>query len=214
MPSRLLLFALALVALVGCESTPSGPDRTSQPIMNLKVGNAWIGRSFALDSAGNAVDIAYDTLRITDMVVIGSETWYVGDDGVQYADRSDGLWMRFPSGGRTVHAAKHPASVGEIFGRDTFALTNQSGQITDTLVASLLVDGVGTSLTVGASSYLVNTYETITETLQGRRLGSSEQGWSGDEYSYATNVGLVRLRMYSRDGILARTWELVEFREG
>jgi hypothetical protein len=212
MLARLSFLLLALATIVGCENTPTEPNRSTQPMMGLKVGNEWIWQSYGLDTAGRQIDIAYDTLRIVDTASVAGETWYVADDGSQFANRADGVWMRIPALGWIFHVAKHPASVGQVFGRDTMQVTNEQGQIVDTVVSSYLVDGVGISLSVSAGTYRVNTYELRTETLDGRQLTPGELGWMRERVSYAPNVGMVERRTYHPSGMLERVTELITVR--
>lgn len=210
----LLLTAIPTLFLTGCEETPTEPDRRTQPMMPLAVGNMWIGRSYGLDTAGAPTDVVYDTTRITGTQSIAGETWYVADDGLLLANRADGLWMAEP-GQSPRQVAKHPASVGEIFSRDTVAAPFPDPPVGDSLVDAWRVVAVGMSLTVTAGTYRVNGYEEYRETLDGAMLGPSSAYWGVDERYFAPAVGPVRRLdyvAYLGEKYLLSIWELVEAR--
>jgi hypothetical protein len=168
--------------------------------MPLAVGNEWLGRSYRTDSLGASTDVVYDTLRIVSSMQIDGETWYASDRGALYANRADGLWVRSSAGGRPVQQAKHPASVGDRFGRDTVLA----------VVRSRLVVAVGTQLSVTAGTYLVDGYQLVEETLDGRDVTPTMP----DVDYYAPGVGPVQSisAMPDTAAPMTRVWELVEAR--
>lgn len=213
----LVLAALALVPLAGCEETPTQPDRTSLPMMPLAVGNTWIGRSYGLDSLGGPTGIERDTLSIVATETIAAETWYRSDDGSLYANRADGLWWRMNSTVPARMMAKHPASVGEVFGRETVRVLypDTLDHEIDSLVYGHVVIAVGMGMTVTAGTYNVNGYQEHLETLEGQTITEDHELWMGDQEYYAPGVGRVQHRRYEMtpDGkALWRVWELVEAR--
>lgn len=215
---RTLLFALvALAPLAGCEETPTQPDRVSLPIMPLAVGNMWIGRSYGLDTLGGAIDIEADTLSIVSTESIAAETWYRTSDGTLLANRADGLWWRSSSTALATLIAKHPASVGEIFGRETARILypDTLDHEIDSLVYGHVVIAVGTRLTVTAGTYDVNGYQEHLETFDGQVITEDHELWMGDQEFYSPGVGRVQQRRYQMtpDGKTQwGVWELVEAR--
>lgn len=216
MHNRTRLVALVVLLIVGCAEIPTEPDRKSLPMMPLAVGNRWIGRSYALDTAGSQIDLVYDTLEIVSTIDRDGETWFVARDGTHYINRTGGLWI-LDAFGATHHLAKHPASVGETFDVDTVRVlrTDTTSHDVDSVVVSSLVDGVGVGLSGPTGSYLVNAYRDQIATLDGHVMSSDEPLWMGDIRYFAPAVGLVREEHFVRTSSgpsVQRIWELIEVR--
>jgi hypothetical protein len=206
-----LMAALALATAGGCSETAVEPDRRTLPIMPLAVGNVWIGRSYGLDSLGGPTGVEPDTLTIVSSESIDGETWFRASDDRLLIGRSDGLWVRASTGDAARHLALHPASVGDVFGRDTVELPLMD----TTVVFSRIVNGVGTGMTVIAGEFKVNEYREQVASLAGEVIADSSALWRGDEEFYAPGVGRVKAVTYRRTirGIETwRVWELVEAR--
>jgi hypothetical protein len=92
---RNLFWLSILVTLCsGCEDkgvvTP--PQASQQGIMPLKVGNCWIYETTFLDTLGNVILVAPETLAVVVDTMIKGETWFRVKN-VLYTNRSSGLWI-------------------------------------------------------------------------------------------------------------------------
>jgi hypothetical protein len=205
-PFLLILITITSVILAACASDPLGPT-DSQPIMPLKVGNRWIGRTEQLDTAGEVKSTQFDTLEIVAEEVDNGETWYRTNRNTSYTIREDGLWYRpYGAGDYLMFLAKYPASVDDLFGTDTLSrLPN-----TDSLVISTIrVRSTGERVTVPAGTFQAIRYVTDLYNIDGSPfdLGNTDEG-------YVPGVGSVETLYYGRTAsgrrIVWMKWQLVE----
>jgi hypothetical protein len=209
-----------LLLLAGCASSSTGPDDyNSLPIMPLKVGNTWIGRTQEFDSAGIVTSTTFDTLRIISEQQIQGETWFRTNTGFLLTNRTDGAWFQEdrPPYGVEWQMAKHPAAVGDIFEVDT-ALIIHSGtpQGPDSIdVVSYHVLATGIEITVPAGTFSSTRYKQRDNRLDGTPI----EYFVGEDYASAPGVGEVQENLYatkksatnpSGKTYLSDRWELME----
>jgi hypothetical protein len=209
------IVAGALFLLAGCSSSSTGPDNNdSLPIMPLKVGNMWIGRTQTFDSAGIVKSTTFDTLRIVSEEQIDGETWFRDYNSFLMTNRVDGLWLRensFPDG-FVWYRAKHPAAVGDIFNVDTIPIINTGaprGPDTVTVVSYHVV-ATALEIAVPAGSYRSTKYQLMYNRLDGTRI----EYFTGNDYAFAPGVGFVQQEDYamtkSGKTFVSSRWELME----
>ena len=130
----IMIFLTAL--FMACSDNGTGSDNISDPIMPLKIGNAWYGTSAYITADGDT-STSFTGSTIADTIYVNGECWYLtagligtarlgmADDDPRpslvfmFSNRADGLWMwemrDDTLSGDPAMYAKHPVKDGETY---------------------------------------------------------------------------------------------------
>lgn len=170
---RLILLAIAIAGMLlamafiiaGCSAKdPLSSPAPSGPIMPLAVGNGWLyGMYWYLPGNAIPTDTAVDIVQVIDSISIENEIWYYtrhvflnlpanpDTNFVYYANRQDGLWLRYSISDPPRLKVRYPAAVGLQF-EGWYDWVGLSGGPMQKLVTSINANIIVPIDTIGAVS--------------------------------------------------------------
>ena len=219
-----LMLPVVAALFIGC-ADPTAPAAPQNVLMDLAVGNHWIGRTTGWS------DVQTDTFRITGDTMVGTERWHLTsqssssgnplgrmerpDFAFTYhrylSNRADGLYAgMYPAGGNSgvERVIRYPVTMGDtIMDTGWLDIGNVGGGPGFRFREMVVVTALGQRITVGAGTFdaFKVEYRRMYDPAEpdGEVISSFDVAW------FAPRAGLLRAEAYDSSGAISATWELI-----